>query len=574
MRKTWDAVKTIVKGEGVTPKLAFIGGLLIGVLFFISMYGIAVVNPGNIEWIFSGGGDLAQHYLGWAFYRQSDWSLPLGMAADLAYPFSIPVTYMDAIPLFAILFKVLSPILPETFQYLGLFTLLSYMLQGGFAALILQRFTKNIYVIAICSVFFVLSPVLIMRSFVHTALTATWLILTGIYLIIRFNRARPSMLFTIVVWSALMIMGVLIHPYFLPMLLALFAIFLIRTYKKEPIYKTIIKSAAPLILALSCFGLMGGFSPAGDNLGSIDLDIYSSNLVSLFDPLGYSSITSHEIYRDDRPDSFETSEKLAYLGLGLILFIPIIFYEFTRKYTKKTSSLKSDIKILLKRKNLLTAIIVFVVFIFSLGSHIKFGNVVLFEWPLPSFIEKIWLIFRSSARMFWPIYYAIVIGIFGWVICKFKGYKPWVLVAFLLPFLLVQMIDVRLSGQVRDKKRFIHEISAATSAESPITNKIIKNYCDRDHLISLSPYLYLEEFTMFAQPSLACDMTMSVGYYSHHYKSEDIEAFTNSEKEKIISGDADFSDNLYMTTDVEFVDAIDEIYQVEKINNWYIISEK
>lgn len=47
----------------------------------------------------------------------------------------VSVLYTDSIPLFAIFFKALSPLLPETFQYFGLFGLMCYMLNGGFAGI-------------------------------------------------------------------------------------------------------------------------------------------------------------------------------------------------------------------------------------------------------------------------------------------------------------------------------------------------------------------------------------------------------------------------------------------------------
>lgn len=60
---------------------------------------------------------------------------------DLQQPVSI--VYTDSIPLFALLFKILSPLLPANFQYFGLFELLSYALMGGFGALFVRAFQKE-----------------------------------------------------------------------------------------------------------------------------------------------------------------------------------------------------------------------------------------------------------------------------------------------------------------------------------------------------------------------------------------------------------------------------------------------
>lgn len=57
------------------------------------------------------------------------------MSPAINYPQGAAVTYTDSVPLLAILFRLLSPILPTTFQYFGLYTLCCYILQGAAAAM-------------------------------------------------------------------------------------------------------------------------------------------------------------------------------------------------------------------------------------------------------------------------------------------------------------------------------------------------------------------------------------------------------------------------------------------------------
>lgn len=117
--------------------LFFAGGLL-GVLAFLLIYGISPLDFTNDT--FCRGGyvekDIQQHYAGWLFYRQSDLRFPFCVTQNLNYPDGLSVAYTDSIPLFAAFFRLLSPILPDTFQYFGLFTLLCFFLQGAFGALL------------------------------------------------------------------------------------------------------------------------------------------------------------------------------------------------------------------------------------------------------------------------------------------------------------------------------------------------------------------------------------------------------------------------------------------------------
>ena len=122
-------------------KWYFLIGALIGAVLFVLIYGFSVLNVTNDAWLMTGK-DLQQHYIGWKYYRDAAWNFPIGLHDGLTHPYMVSVLYTDSIPLFAIFFKALSPLLPETFQYFGLFGLMCYMLNGGFAALIVAKFGR------------------------------------------------------------------------------------------------------------------------------------------------------------------------------------------------------------------------------------------------------------------------------------------------------------------------------------------------------------------------------------------------------------------------------------------------
>ena len=94
-------------------------GTAMGAILFLYLYGTAVLVPTYDAWLLNGE-DLNQHYLGWEFYRNSPWTFPVGLIQGLTVE-PVSVIYTDSIPLLALIFKVLSPVLPETFQYFGLF---------------------------------------------------------------------------------------------------------------------------------------------------------------------------------------------------------------------------------------------------------------------------------------------------------------------------------------------------------------------------------------------------------------------------------------------------------------------
>lgn len=98
-----------------SPLYVWWGSFILGGLIFLFIYGWQVLDVTKISWLL-GGGDLTQHYLGWAYFRQAPWQFPFGLMTSVTYPHPISVIYTDSIPLCAVFFKMLSPLLPEPFQ--------------------------------------------------------------------------------------------------------------------------------------------------------------------------------------------------------------------------------------------------------------------------------------------------------------------------------------------------------------------------------------------------------------------------------------------------------------------------
>lgn len=116
--------------------------VILGAVVFIFFYGVQALDPTYVDWLYVNG-DKTQHYLGWVAFRNGSWTFPLGLTDQLSYPDETSIFYTDSLPLLAIFFKLLSPILPETFQYFGLWRCLAYVLNGLVSAKLLQCFFKN-----------------------------------------------------------------------------------------------------------------------------------------------------------------------------------------------------------------------------------------------------------------------------------------------------------------------------------------------------------------------------------------------------------------------------------------------
>ena len=173
----------------ISPAVLYtVVGLLSAVVFML-IYGVRILNPTYTDWLLTGG-DLTQHYLGWVAYRNGSWTFPIGMTEVLAYPMQTSVIFTDSIPCFAVLFKAISFLLPESFQYFGWWGLVCFVLQGILTAKLLRRFSGDPLPVIFTSLLLLFTPVIIQRMYNHTSLAAHWLLLMG--LDIFFDRERTD----------------------------------------------------------------------------------------------------------------------------------------------------------------------------------------------------------------------------------------------------------------------------------------------------------------------------------------------------------------------------------------------
>ncbi len=84
-------------------------GALVGLLFFMLVFGLTTLHPTSIEWLLdSNNQDAIQHFVGWEFFRFEPWHFPWGSINDYGYPQTTSIVYTDSIPLFALFFKCFS----------------------------------------------------------------------------------------------------------------------------------------------------------------------------------------------------------------------------------------------------------------------------------------------------------------------------------------------------------------------------------------------------------------------------------------------------------------------------------
>lgn len=526
--------------------IAFFAGGILSALVFLLIFGIRILDVTYDDWLFFGMNkkDLIQHYMGFVNYRKSPWHFPIGLTDNIIYPHSISVMYTDSIPLFAIIFKLLSPVLPETFQYFGWFSLICAFLLGAFVGVTVyagityvgdaKREGNNvidgidsakgndteadmgssldipaIIYATISALFFTTSIIYLHRVFWHTALSAQWIVIAAIYVWL-FKDREYTLKKSVLVWGLLSVTALLTEAYFLPMVFGVMVCSVIGRLKG---IIPLITSAGATLLSGYIIGMFyGGVNGSDNMLGDV-----SFNYNSFINSMGYSR------FLKGLPLLSELQyEGFSYLGIAIYVLLIIAIVTFVRTKTRAKEKLRFI--------DALPFLLFFICFTVFAGSPKISFFTRSFTIPLPGFIKSFWSIFRSTGRMIWPVCFLLML------FALIFSYK-----AFSKKYISVVVLVLALLLQVFENSGYISEVSAhyktdykyETALTDPAWEEIAEKY---DHIMVYYPTIathfspMTEEVMIFASEH---NMSMNAIYLSREmtdrYDEEVKEYFDNKE---------------------------------------------
>lgn len=420
-------------------------------MIFMIMYGIRILNPKYTDWIFASTGDIMQHYVGWEAYRAGSWTFPIGLTNTISYPTNISVIYTDAIPLVALFFKLISFILPKTFQYLGLYGLLCYILQGILAAKIVKKHTESKLNIIASAILFTIVPSMIFRMFYHTALASHWIILLALETIFLYDEFEDNKKIYYM-WALIAFLISTIHIYYLVMCgIILVGYITLDILKTKKIKKSILLLITYIFTSLITIWFFGGFTNIGKN-DDFGFGSYSYNLNGLINSQEWS------VFLKKLPMLPDQYEGFSYLGLGVIILI-IIAIILTIVWFKK------DKESLMENKKLLISLIVITVLstIVALSPKAYIGEHLLYELKLPTPINNLWGVFRSTGRMIWPVIHILTLSSII-VILKRLNWKYSLIIITLCIF--IQIIDI---GPILSQNHTLYATEYTIQEENDLT---------------------------------------------------------------------------------------------------------
>lgn len=492
-------------------------GACFGALVFFVFYGRTLAFT-DVAWIAGDGWDTFQHLIGWELYRRAEWVFPIiGQNLNFGYPIGVPIIYTDSIPLLAIPFKLFSRWLPEQFQYFGLWTLLTFMLQGVFGYLMAKSFTKKTWSAILASAFFVLSPIMHQRVGGHGALGTHWLILWPLWLMLREHQflAKWS-------WTALFAAVTLVHPYLFFIVAALFAAELcsVLYIKKSITWRSLIIYLLPLVSMVLALAYVIGMFYVGD-AGSGGFGLFSMNINALVNSNGWRSpLLPPFHWLQYQFEGFQ------YLGVGAIGMAVLSLIALIRK---------GNFRALLAAYWPL-GIVCVVLTALALSNTVAFGSRVLIDIDLPKRVENILSIIRSSGRMFWPVYYIILLGSFYWL--RFVTRRA--AVVGLALFLVIQIYDFY--PMLAFKKSLYDSHTYGKVLTSEFWPMVKGEY---QHIAFVPDYVVDDGYMPVALYGAYNNMTINSGYFARPIKGNGRHV---REMAKQVESGSVSSDTLYIVT--------------------------
>src|SRR5208282_5141661 len=347
------------------------------------------------------------------FLQTSPWGWPLLHVPNLGFPAGANIFWIDAVPIVALIAKLLAGIVHGPLNLLG-FYLFACLVMPGIAMTWITWLAGHRHLLATITASAIAdaAPTLLYR-WGHTALMAQFLIVSalGLYLL---SLYRPSKRRVSAAWLGLLAVTLLTAAYLFAMIGACWMAALLQRRLNGVASTAYLAmealAAVSLVLVLM---LLTGILTLGagaanlHDLGNYGFGGFSTNLGSLFVPQMSGVVPGLAQYRIGRGMQYEG---FGYVGTGTLLLL--------------VASLPRGVGWLwaAPRRHAALMAVLAGSLLFALSNHIYLGNHLLFSAPLPDPVLRLFNLFRSSGRFVWLPGYAIMAGS---IVLALRGPRSW-----------------------------------------------------------------------------------------------------------------------------------------------------
>ena len=517
---------------------------VVGTAVFIYATGGRIIDPTNRDWLMLG--DSAQHYLGWAFFRDTpllQW--PIGANPKLGLDFASSIVFTDSIPLAAFVFKPLNVVLPETFQYLGVWIWLCFVLQAYFGVRLLARRVADRSLCGLGAALIVLAPVLgfrlVHQGYGHIALVSHFVILAALDLYLDERGSVRK-------WAILICCALLIQAYFVPMVIA---IWIASMVSRRLAIRDTARQVAIVLGSLGIVAVVSGFASLGGRLFVGDSSVTPEDFPYRFrwQPMAlvdsatdFSTGWSHVMA--DQLELFGDVEGFTYLGSGFLLVVlPAVVLSMGRKRSGIVSArdvvvvlgivaacafvvpsriFSTGIAVMLfvvvaviagrsirERRHRALLVAAVLLGVYSMTMRPGVGRRTFFEYDLVPVLEQFTQTFRTHARSSWVLYYVVLLAL---VVLVATRLPRRLAIGVLALAIVVSVVDSNPAmSQVRH--RFTSQPVWVNQLDDPMWDEVVQG---RDSIITYPPlnndlegrWVHIEDFVQRR------GMATNAGYFS------------------------------------------------------------
>jgi hypothetical protein len=409
-----------LKNQATSGGLA---GLLLsiisGLLYFYWLYPRHFISGTSSYWL-AQNEDITQYIAGFHAFVMEPWQWPLLRISSLNWPEGTLATFVDVIPLYALLLKIGLHGTASLFNPYGLWVAICYVLQAAGAWWILRESQSRSWVaLAGLTVLLLTFPALGHRLG-HISLMSHWLILFAYAIYLRNSRTESL---AIGAWTVLIMAAFYINIYLFSMVSIIFLADILRFRRIGETGRAASIFALPfLLLGLSLFITMLPL-PVGAGGNEWGFGYYSMNMLSPFSG-GRFLQWPHPTAHDGQGEGFN------YVGVAMLA---VAGYALVLRR-------RQDASFFVRHKFLIISLVITTVY--ALSNRVYIGQLLVFEWYEPRLLKAVTGQFRASGRFFWLVAYGIVI--FG-VVTLVKLVKPGKMILLLTVVVAFQWWD--LGGQ-------------------------------------------------------------------------------------------------------------------------------
>jgi hypothetical protein len=400
----------------------------VGAIWAASLFDWSFVAGRGAFWRFPSGPigkyDMAQVLVGYLYYVQSPWHLPLFYVWALGTPAGTNVIFMDVVPVVALIGKLIHSLTGATVNLYGGYLFLCFALPGVMMTLVLIVARIRYALAAIIAAIFANATSGLLWQWGHTALVAQFLLIGALALYLLSLKAG-AWRGLVVAWIAYLILSYLTNMYLFAMvgIVWICAVIQRRLNRLAATREALGTVALTVALVTIVIALSGQFG-SGNIPFSWDYGVFSMNLASPIVPQSSGLLPWLGGVIDATGGQYEGFN---YLGFGLLL----------------ASLLVLPVEAIWHRRNLKRHAALSVAFValtaFAVSNRAFLGHWQLFELPLPHYLIALFGIFRSSGRFFWLICYAQMAIV---IILGFRRAQPLIALC-LVGAAIVQLFDMQ-----------------------------------------------------------------------------------------------------------------------------------